>query len=134
MANEAAKTVYAEHLARGEMVEGNLPDHYFSEPRYCPIRSHWVYAWLGMSGRLEQGGSANTTEPLFGVVVGDREPAVRPSAWEDRGFRHLWPFYCQALVGGVVWLLALLWAGLTGWILFSALGRLLVQDPHGMDR
>ena len=134
MAHEAAKTVYAEYLARGEIVEGNLPDHYFSEPRYSPIRSHWVYAWLGMSGRLERGGSANTTEPLFGVAVEDREPAVRPSAWEDRGFRHLWPFYLQALIGGAAWILALVWAAATGWILILVRRRLLAQDPHTMGR
>ncbi len=134
MAHEAAKTVYAEPLARGELGEGDLPEHFFFEPRYSPIRSAWIYAWLGISGRLEQGGSANTTEPLFGVVVAPPGPPLRPANWEERGFRHLWPFYIQGLLGGGWWLLGLLWGGAGGWLLFTALRRLLVQDPHAMGR
>lgn len=135
MAHVAARTVHAEPLALGHFLDENLPDHFFSVPRYTPIRGHWVYAWLAATGRLETGGSENTTEPLFGVVVdrGPDEPVLRPSAWEDRG-RHLWPFYLGALLGPVCWALVLLWMGLTAWSLVAAVGRLLVQDPHGMGR
>lgn len=134
MAHEAAKTVYAENLMRGDLEEGDLPEYFFFEPRYTPIRSNWIYAWLALSGRLEQGGSANTTEPLFGVVVEPRDPPLRPANWEERGFRHLWPFYIEGLLGGVAWLLALVWMALTAWIGVLALRRLLAQDPHTMGR
>lgn len=134
MAHEAAKTVYADQLMSGDLQEGDLPEHFFFEPRYTPIRSNWIYAWLAVSGRMEEGGSANTTEPLFGVAVEEGEFPLRPANWEERGFRHLWPFYLQALVGGAAWILALVWAAATGWILFLVLRRLPAQDPHTMGR
>lgn len=59
------------------------------DPRFSPLHTHWIYAWLSATGRLERGGAENTTVPLFGVAVEGAAlpPEIRA---EDAGFRHWW--------------------------------------------
>lgn len=81
---------FATKAAYPDAGEGELPMIWDFEPRFSPLKSHWIYAWLSLTGRLEAGGSANTTEPMFGVQV-DLDPArLRPTQVEDRSFRHWW--------------------------------------------
>lgn len=74
--------------------------------RYSPLHSNWSYAVRSRVGGFEDGngalrhGSANTIEPLFGVVgleplfgpAGEVLPGrgYAPWRWEDRCGRHLW--------------------------------------------
>ena len=79
LASQAATVVYP----GVEQVDNNIN----FAPSFSPLHTHWIYAWLSATGRLEQGGARNTTVPLFGVHV-DRAAL----AWqaEDAGFRHWW--------------------------------------------
>jgi hypothetical protein len=122
LAHAAAAAAYPGQAAADA---GLLPLIYDFEPRFSPIHSHWTYAWLSATGRLEEGGSANTTEPMFGVRVpppaGD---SLRPAHPEDRGFRHWWWRYGSALFGwpGWLWLPCLLGAVLGLWLAWRLAG------------
>ncbi|MEZ5963412.1 MAG: hypothetical protein R3F56_06150 [Planctomycetota bacterium] len=102
---------HATRAAYPDRSEGELPMIWDFEPRFSPIKSHWIYAWLSLTGRLEVGGSANTTEPLFGVRVDDGAKPLRPSQVEDRGFRHWWWRYGAGLFGWPRWPAAVLALG-----------------------
>jgi len=94
---------YAAAAAYPDRDRGDLPVIWDFEPRFSPLKSHWVYAWLSLTGRLEIGGSENTTEPMFGVrVTGGPEP-LRPTRVQDRGFRHWWWRYGSDLFGWPWW-------------------------------
>jgi hypothetical protein len=93
----------AAHPEVPSAMKDTLPVLWDFEPRFSPLKSHWVYAFLSATGRLQQGGSANTTEPLFGVRVEPDSPALRPSHPEDVGFRHWWWQYGHALFGWPRW-------------------------------
>ncbi len=96
---------YATAAAHPEVprdMHDTLPVLWDFEPRFSPLKSHWIYAWLSASGRLQQGGSGNTTEPLFGVRVEPDRPTLRPSQPEDVAFRHWWWRY-GALFGWPQW-------------------------------
>ncbi|HLU39882.1 MAG TPA: hypothetical protein VK081_10885 [Planctomycetota bacterium] len=117
MARHAAAVVYAERVAREG--EGVLPEIWDFVPRFTPLKSHWVYAWLNLQGRMQRGGSANTTEPLFGVRIEPDRPGLRPSRPQDVGFRHWWWRYGSELFGWPRWpVLAV--AGVAALALFAA--------------
>ncbi len=65
-------------------------------PRFSPLHANWSYAWRSFPGGFEdergapRNGSANTIEPLFGVVAAEPVQGDAPQRWEDRGGRHLW--------------------------------------------
>ncbi len=113
LADAATAAAYPEQAATNRDL---LPLIYDFEPRFSPVHSHWTYAWLSASGRLAEGGSANTTEPMFGVRVpppaGDH---VRPSQIEDLAIRHWWWRYGAALFHWPAWLAL-------PWLLGAALG------------
>lgn len=92
-------------------------------PRYSPLHTHWIYAWLSATGRLQRGGSGNTTEPLFGVAVPEAGSPVRVTWPADTGFRHWWIPYAGAFLGLPLWPVAVGWSLLTlGLLLFSVRG------------
>lgn len=125
LAGKAARVVYAEEVARGEVPENDLPNRYHVHPRFSPLHTHWIYAGLNLTGRMAEGGAANTTLPLFGVEV---PGPVRPAHEEDLGFRHWWMRYV-GLVGGpdALWLF-LPWAAATLLCLVLAVRRLCAID------
>jgi hypothetical protein len=95
---------YAAAAVYPERDPGELAAIWDFEPRFSPLKSHWVYAWLSLTGRLEEGGSQNTTEPMFGIEVAS--PAgqlLRPARVEDRAFRHWWWRYGSDLFGWPLW-------------------------------
>jgi hypothetical protein len=97
------------HARFGPFEFGGDDDRIFNwSPELSPIHSHWTYAWLSWSGRIETGKSEDTTEPLFGIALENPPP---PMAGHDVRFRHLWwrslPEYVQGFPGTVV---ALVWA------------------------
>ena len=91
-------------------------------PRLSPLHTHWIYAFLAASGRLEQGGSENTTEPLFGVRV-DGARLAQPG--EDAGFRHWWMVFAAHQFGMPLLPVLAVWWALTALLLWLALRRLL---------
>lgn len=133
LAAQAARAHYHAAFERGEItatdwasVDHDPEDHYFFEPRYSPLHTHWRYAWLSATGGFEDAagqprdGAANTIEPLFGVTSPNAEWGKAPQRWEDRNGRHLWFLFWGALLGVSGWLLllpvaalaiAVLWAG-----------------------
>ncbi len=112
LAFDAARTHYAQDLAEKKISENELADRVNVHPIYSPIHTHWIYAWLSASGRLERGGSANTTEPLFGIDVEVAEflavADVIADQGEDRGFRHWWMLYAA-----LPWWFVLAWIAAT---------------------
>jgi hypothetical protein len=94
----------------------NLEHNVTCDPRLSPVHTHWIYAALAASGRLEAGGAVNTTLPLFGVSVPDAAARLAiPS--EDAGFRHWWMVFGRDAFGWPLLPLALLW-----WAATIALG------------
>ena len=114
LAYQAAEVVYP----GVEQVDNNIN----SDPRFSPLHTHWIYAWLSATGRLEQGGADNTTEPLFGVEV---DEARLPRADEDAGFRHWWMAGIAGRGGYPLWPLALVW-----WVVA---GVLLARGARGLS-
>lgn len=100
-------------------------------PRYSPLHTHWIYAFLSATGRLQRGGSANTTEPLFGVAVPESSDDPLHLTWSaDTSFRHWWMPYMHATFG---WpLLPLLggWIALTALLLVWSVARLGRAAPY----
>jgi hypothetical protein len=106
LAYSAAASLYPEVAQTNAAL---LPMYYDFDWRLSPLRSHWVYAWLSATGRLEQGGAANTTLPMFGVdVPGEAGAALRPGQLEDVRFRHWWWRYGVDLLGWSAWPAAVL--------------------------
>ena len=103
LAYTAAAVVYP----GAEQVDNNVN----ADPRFSPLHTHWIYAGLSATGRLERGGSENTTEPLFGVRVPGPVALAHPD--QDAGFRH---FFWIGL-GLPAWVT---WAGVVGWALAVA--------------
>jgi hypothetical protein len=123
LARHATAAAYPDALVQGG--EGALPVIWDFAPHLSPLKSHWVYAWLSATGRLAQGGSANTTEPLFGVRVDADAATLRPSRVEDVAFRHWWWRYGSDLFGWPQWPVLLLVGGalLGGVLAFRSLVR-----------
>lgn len=85
------------------------------DPRFSPLHSHWIYAALSVTGRLDRGSDADATGAMFGVTV---RGLPKPSWPEDTRLRHWWPFYLGLLLGFSGWWIALpLW--LLGGFLFT---------------
>jgi hypothetical protein len=123
---------YLAHVATGALypaaAERDRAEIFNVLPRFTPLMSHWGYAWLSLTGRLEAGGSRNTTEPLFGVSVpGPLGEEVRPTQAEDRGFRHVWPRYLHAFFG-VPAAIGWAWLALTTLLLGGGLAGILRAD------
>ena len=84
-------------------------------PMFSPLHTHWIYAWLSVTGRLEEGGADNTTGPLFGVY--DVENAGLARSDEDAGFRHWWLVSLSHRGLVPFWLVFALWLALTAALL-----------------
>lgn len=108
LAYTAAPHSHPEHQGAAE-----LENVVVFAPRYSPLHTHWIYAWLSATGRLQRGGSDNTTEPLFGVAVPDAGSPVRVTWPADTGFRHWWIPYAGAFFGLPLWPVAIGWGLLT---------------------
>ena len=80
-------------------------------PRFSPLHTHWIYAGLSATGRLESGGAANTTGPLFGVSELADDVARLAHPGEDAGFRHWRLPFLGGLLGITVWPLIVVWLG-----------------------
>jgi hypothetical protein len=104
LANQAAEVVYPG--------AGQLDNNVNSAPMFSPLHTHWIYAWLSATGRLERGGAENTTGPLFGVVEGV-EPARLGRPHEDAGFRHLWMVSFSSRGLAPLWALLAIWVTVT---------------------
>ncbi len=93
---------------------------------FSPLHSHWTYAWLALSGRIETGLSEDSTEPLFGVTLPSGFPAAKLTYPEDSRFRHFWLNYLADRIPGFpLWLCLPLWLLGTGLLLRQTLRRLL---------
>jgi hypothetical protein len=117
LAGQAVRAMYDRELAAGRITAEDRrsvdePDHYFFLPRFSPLHANWTYAFKSWRGDFEDAegrpkhGSANTIEPLFGIVaVPDARPRqdLAPLHWEDRGGRHLWCGFWGALYGFSGW-------------------------------
>lgn len=103
LAYEAGQVVY-------ENVE-QLDNNVNSAPMFSPLHTHWIYAWLSATGRLERGGAEHTTGPLFGVYGVEKGVLGRP--YEDAGFRHWWMLSLSHR--GIVpfWPIFVVWVALT---------------------
>ncbi len=116
LAAQATSVSLAEETARGDVKPGNYPEHYFYLPRYSPVFTHWIYAWLSATGRFDAGpaaGAENTIGPMFGEVDGPPAAGAAPVRFEERGFRHnLWVLWSR-LLQAPLWVAALL-VGLCG--------------------
>lgn len=108
LAIRAGEVYYQDLVRRGELLVEQVPDRVNVAARFSPIHTHWIYAGLSVSGRLQRGGSVHTTEPLFGVRVPD---PVRITNGEDVGFRHVWWRYLTRVGLPEAWsiVLALVW-------------------------
>lgn len=95
-------------------------------PRLSPLHTHWIYAGLAATGRIERGGSENTTRPLFGVDV-----AGAKLTWpgEDSGFRHWWMVFAARHFGMPLLPVAVAWLAATCLCLALAVRGLLVARP-----
>lgn len=121
LAGQAVRAMYDRELAAGIITEADRrsvdeADHYYFLPRFSPLHAHWTYALKSWRGDFEgpdgrpRHGSANTIEPLFGIVaVPDAVPRqdLAPLHWEDRGGRHLWWVFWGSLYGFPGWWLFL---------------------------
>lgn len=97
------------------------------DPAFSPLHTHWIYAFLSASGRLEQGGAENTIGPLFGVyeepVEGRRLRLPVPS--ETAGFRHWWMVGASHNLGMPFWPVFLPWWLVTAAALWFGVKRFL---------
>lgn len=99
--NLAAPATQAAYRARGvELSQAALPLHMFVDWQFSPLHGNWTYAALNASGRMQQRGSAHTTEPIFGVATKFKRLPVRHA---DTGFRHFWWVWLGDVAGWTVW-------------------------------
>jgi hypothetical protein len=126
LAGQAVRAMYDRELAAGLITPADRSsvdeaDHFYFLPRFSPLHAHWTYAVKSWRGDFEgpdgrpRHGSANTIEPLFGIVaVPDATPPqdLAPMHWEDRGGRHLWWVFWGSLYGFPGWWLFVpVWLG-----------------------
>jgi len=118
LAGQAVLAMYQRQYEAGEIddedwesVRQDAADHFYFLPRFSPLHGHWTYLYRSVTGGFEdqegrvRNGSANTIEPLFGVVALDQSQSYAPGYWEDRGGRHLWWRFWGDLLGISSWLL-----------------------------
>ena len=69
-----------------------LDNNVNADPRLSPLHTHWIYAFLSLAGRLEQGGAANTTLPLFGVELRRVLAAYNAGEYAVRHYNGIPPY------------------------------------------
>ena len=94
---------------------GDRHNNVNAAPMFSPLHTHWIYAWLSATGRLDLGGAENTTGPLFGVYDAEETNLARP--FEDAGFRHWWMVSLASRGALPFWPVCILWVALTGALL-----------------
>ena len=119
LAYRASAHAFAEHAQQPD-----VPVNFV--PRFSPLHTHWIYAWLSASGRLQRGGSENTTEPLFGIEVPGE---VRVTHDSDVGFGHWWIIHMSRRHGWPMWPLLAVWLLGTGLTLGWSVRRIYRTEP-----
>ncbi len=120
LALAAGRTVYGDYIG--------VDDNVNFDVAMSPLHSHWTYAWLSATGRLDSGSSADTTEPLFGVEVESPPPLMQT----ERGFHHFWWRWLGAVIPGFpgLWV-AIGWVAVTSAALWVGLRRAVEPVPPG---
>jgi len=101
-----------------------MDNHVNFDPRLSPLHTHWIYAALAATGRLERGGTDNTTLPMFGVRTA---PGKIARLDQDVAFRHWWIVFGAHAFGWALWPWTFAWWLVTA-ILFALALRPSARD------